>query len=64
MAAKSEKIKLEEGKETTFTRNGMLVDNSKVEQVKKRKLAAGGINTQIIPGKLKLAKNPCSIHSP
>ncbi|KAF8858195.1 hypothetical protein BDZ45DRAFT_403561 [Acephala macrosclerotiorum] len=38
MVAKAEKRKLEEGKDTEFRRHGLLVDDSKVEQFKKRRI--------------------------
>jgi hypothetical protein len=42
MVAKAEKRKLQEDKETTFYSNGILVEASKIEQAKKRRLAIVG----------------------
>lgn len=47
MVAKAEKGKLEDGKDTIFHRNGMLVEESKIEQLKKRRLNDG---TYVVPG--------------
>jgi hypothetical protein len=48
MSAKSEKRKLEEGKDTTFYRYEKLVDGNKIDQFKKKRLADGeGISIDI-----------------
>lgn len=49
MAAKARKRELEDGKETVFYRNGVLVDASKVEN-KKQKLNADNEGNFMVPG--------------
>ena len=50
MAAKARKRELEDGKETVFYRNGVLVDASKVEN-KKQKLNTEDVDKIMVPGK-------------
>ncbi len=50
MAAKARKRELEDGKETVFYRNGVLVDASKVEN-KKQKLNVDDVGKLMVPGK-------------
>jgi hypothetical protein len=50
MAAKARKRELEDGKETMFYRNGVLVDASKVEN-KKQKLNVDDVYKLMVPGK-------------
>jgi hypothetical protein len=50
MAAKARKRELEDGKETAFYRNGVLVDASKVEN-KKQKLNVDDVDKLMVPGK-------------
>jgi hypothetical protein len=49
MAAKARKRELEDGKETVFYRNGVLVDASKVEN-KKQKLNVDDVGKFMVPG--------------
>jgi hypothetical protein len=49
MAAKARKRELEDGKETVFYRNGVMVDASKVEN-KKQKLNADNEGNFMVPG--------------
>jgi hypothetical protein len=50
MVAKSVKRKAE-GKDTTFYRNGMQVDENKIEQFKKRRMAASNdVSLKELPG--------------
>jgi hypothetical protein len=49
MAAKARKRELEDGKETVFYRNGILVDASKVEN-KKQKLIVNDADKLMVPG--------------
>lgn len=46
MVAKAKKRELEDGKETVFYRNGITVDQSKVENFKKQKLDVSGNNVE------------------
>jgi hypothetical protein len=50
MAAKARKRGLEDGKETVFYRNGILVDASKVEN-KKQKLNLDDVEKLMVPGR-------------
>lgn len=50
MAAKARKRELEEGKKTTFYRNGVLVDGEKVEHFKRQKLNVDSADRQSSPG--------------
>ena len=49
MAAKARKRELEDGKETVFYRNGVLVDASKVQN-KKQKLNMDNLDEITVPG--------------
>ncbi|CZR56269.1 uncharacterized protein PAC_06157 [Phialocephala subalpina] len=50
MAAKAEKRKLEDKKDTEFRRHGILVDGGKIEQFKKRRVQGSDFNSNFVPG--------------
>lgn len=56
IVAKAEKRKSEEGKETTFYRGGILVDRTKIEQSKKRKITAAGSYSHVVPGESRIIR--------
>jgi len=52
MASKARKRQLDESKETVFRRNGVVVDQIKVENFKKQKLLVNGIGEGYLPREL------------
>ena len=50
MASKARKRQLDEGKETVFRRNGVTVDQTKVENFKKQKVRGNDMGERFVPG--------------